>query len=210
MIQLRRNGGTRGGRAPAAAPLGESASQAALRWLEGETTPRLLVDRNLRILWANNAAASLLDAGEGVSDSGGVLSTGEQSRDSELRGAVGRATSLASAWRMPAGRDEEDHLVLQVRKVNGLEPATYGISVYRTGDGARSAYLPLDRIFELTSAEHRTLLDLLDGHEAIAIARLRKLSVETVRSHIRQIYMKLNVRTREALFHKLRPYQVRI
>lgn len=209
MIQVRRNGEAER-RPSSAAPAGEAASRAALRWLQGETTPRLLVDRNLRILWANNAAASLLDAGDGVRERGGFLTTGKQGWDSELRGAVGRATSAVSAWSIPVNDGEEDQFVLQVRKVSDMEPAAYGISFYGTGEGLRAAYLPLDRIFQLTAAEHRTLLDLLDGHEAIAIARFRKLSVETVRSHIRHIYMKLNVRTREAMFHKLRGYQVRV
>lgn len=210
MMQLRRNDERPAGRVPAAGPLGDPASQAALHWLQREKTPRLLVDRNLRIMWANNAAASALDAGEGMRNRGGFLTTGDQVRDSELRGVVVQATSTPSGWVVPGNRTEEDRFVVHVQKTNECEPATYGVSFYKTGSEFRATYVPLERIFELTPVEHRTLLDLLDGREAIAIARFRNVSIETVRSHIRNIYMKLDVRTREGLFNKLRAYQVRM
>ena len=210
MIQLRRNGEGRNGDFPAVPRLSDPTSQAALHWLERETTSRLLVDRNLRILWANNAAASALDASEGLRNRGGTLTTGDKALDVELRGLVGRASSTPSGWTVPCTQAGEDHLVLHFQKITESEPATYGLSFHKTGDGFRAAYAPLERIFDLTPVEHRTLLDLLDGHEAIAIARFRDVSVETVRSHIRNIYLKLGVRTREGLFHKLRAYQIRI
>lgn len=188
----------------------DPASRAALRWLERESTARLIVDRNLRILWANNAAASALDDSEGLRNRGGILTTGDTGLDRELRQLVSAATSTPSSWAVPGGADGEDHHVLRIQKTDESEPATYGITVHETGRRFRAAYAPLERIFELTPAEHRTLLDLLDGHEAVAIARFRDLSVETIRSHIRSLYLKLDVRTREGLFHKLRAYQVRV
>ena len=208
MIQFRANGEGPGGGFPAVVRPSDTASRAALHWLQRESTARLLVDRKLRILWANNAAASALDAGEGMRNRAGVLTTGDKAGDAELRGLVGQATSTLSSWTVPCEQAGEDHLVLFIQKVTETEPAAYGISFHKTGNCFRAAYAPLERIFELTPVEHRTLLDLLDGHDAIAIARLRNVSVETVRSHIRSIYLKLDVRTREGLFHKLRAYQV--
>lgn len=208
MIQLRRNGEKPGGDFPNVGPSHDAANRAALDWLEREPTARLLVDRNLGIMWMNDAAASALDAVDGMRNCAGVLTTGRKVWDEDLRGVVGRAACASFGWTIPSTQADGNHIVLNIRKLGELEPATYGISFSGTGNEPRAAYAPLERIFELTPIEHRTLLDLLDGHEAIAIARLRNVSVETIRSHIRNIYLKLEVRTREGLFHKLRPYQV--
>jgi DNA-binding CsgD family transcriptional regulator len=208
MIQMRRNGEKPASAFNGFGRLSDTADRAALKWLEREPTARLLVDRNLRILWVNDAAASALDAADGIRNCAGLLTTGRQVWDEELRGVVGRATCIPFGWTIPSTRADGNHIVLNIRKLSELEPATYGISFSGTGNESRAAYAPLERIFELTPIEHRTLLDLLDGHDAIAIARLRNVSVETIRTHIRSIYLKLEVRTREGLFHKLRPYQV--
>jgi DNA-binding CsgD family transcriptional regulator len=47
---------------------------------------------------------------------------------------------------------------------------------------------------------------LLDGLTAEDAAAELTIGIETVRSHIRQIYSKMGVRSREALFQRIMPY----
>jgi len=81
------------------------------------------------------------------------------------------------------------------------------VTFFGSGSDFQSTYADLDRVFQLTKAQLGTL-DLLGGHDADTVARLRNISVETVRTHIRVIYSKIGVSSREALFHTLQPYRL--
>jgi DNA-binding CsgD family transcriptional regulator len=83
-----------------------------------------------------------------------------------------------------------------------------GIVFYRSGSEFKARYADLEKVFQLTAAEHRVLLKLLDGQTADEIAELLRVSIETTRSHIRQIYLKLSVTSREGMFSRLRPYRI--
>src|SRR3546814_4435442 len=87
--------------------------------------------------------------------------------------------------------------------------AVFGVTFFGSGSEFRTQYEELDRIFGVTKAEQHVLADLLGGHDADHISKMRQISVETVRSHIRAIYSKVGVRSREALFHKLQPFRDR-
>jgi DNA-binding CsgD family transcriptional regulator len=50
------------------------------------------------------------------------------------------------------------------------------------------------------------LLQMIDGRTADEIAGDLAVSVETTRSHIRSIYGKLNVSSREAMFRRIQPF----
>jgi LuxR family maltose regulon positive regulatory protein len=62
--------------------------------------------------------------------------------------------------------------------------------------------------FGLTSAELRVLKSLSAGETAQETAGDLKVSVDTVRTHIRRVYQKVGVNSREALFTRVRPFMV--
>src|SRR3546814_3388796 len=66
--------------------------------------------------------------------------------------------------------------------------AVFCFTFYGSGSEFRTQYEELDRIFGVTKAEQHVLADLLGGHDADHISKMRQISVETVRSHIRAIY----------------------
>jgi DNA-binding CsgD family transcriptional regulator len=51
------------------------------------------------------------------------------------------------------------------------------------------------------------VLALLHGHSAETISKQQKLSINTVRTHIRHAYEKLDITCREALWRRLAPYR---
>ena len=71
-----------------------------------------------------------------------------------------------------------------------------------------SRYADLDMVFGLTRTEHRVLLDLLDGRDAVGLSELRGTSVETARTHIRRIYEKMAVGSREELCRRAAPFRL--
>jgi DNA-binding CsgD family transcriptional regulator len=67
----------------------------------------------------------------------------------------------------------------------------------------------LDKVFRLTASEHRILMLMLDGLTAEELSQRLGSSLDTVRTHIRNIYGKLKVTSREGLFSRLRPTEYR-
>lgn len=62
---------------------------------------------------------------------------------------------------------------------------------------------PLDSIFGLTTAESRVALGLFEGKDASDVARELDISVTTVRTHIRRIFAKTDVRRQTELIRLL-------
>ena len=60
-----------------------------------------------------------------------------------------------------------------------------------------------DEALPLTSAEREVAQQLCDGRTLAQIGRLRGVSVNTIKSQVRQIFRKLDVETRVALVRRL-------
>nr|WP_255325964.1 helix-turn-helix transcriptional regulator [Sphingobium sp. 15-1] len=63
-------------------------------------------------------------------------------------------------------------------------------------------------IYRLTNGEHKILSAMMSGMNAEQISGSLEISLETVRTHIRRIYSKTGVRSREALFAQLQPFKI--
>lgn len=100
------------------------------------------------------------------------------------------------------------HLVVFARRITAAEEAAFYGLVARCTDKLNTRLMGVDEAFRLTSAEGRVLELLMGGKTAPPIASELGVSVETVRTHIRSLYTKLEVRSREALFMRLRPFMM--
>ncbi|MEO7466688.1 MAG: helix-turn-helix transcriptional regulator [Sphingobium limneticum] len=102
--------------------------------------------------------------------------------------------------------DRSTRYALVVQRLSSPDKALVcGIS-YRRVDQMR--YADLKSIFILTKAEDKILRQLLQGMVADHIAEENATSLDTVRSHIRSIYSKLGVSSREALFNRVSLYRI--
>ena len=105
-------------------------------------------------------------------------------------------------------QDGDGHLLFRAQELTrDYGPQCFGIRFHRSGSEFRARYVDLDIAFNLTRSEHRVLLQLADGRSAEEAARNLGVATETARSHIRQIYAKLNVSSREELFSRIRPHR---
>ena len=82
------------------------------------------------------------------------------------------------------------------------------LSLTVAGGDHRHCYRHLDEAFQLTRAEHRVLQDLLAGNEAELLSAQHGVSIETTRSHIKSIYTKVGVKSRERLFARLQGFRL--
>jgi DNA-binding CsgD family transcriptional regulator len=179
--------------------------EAALQWLDREADGRAMVDGDLKILWTNAPAAILLGSSFEIEERRGILSAVDRSKQAQLRAFVGRSRTGRSAWNLPRPDGNGFLLLTAIRSGPG---EVFGLSLKRTGPEHPARYHELDAMFGLTAAEHRVLLSLLAGNEADVVAALQDVSIETTRSHIRSIYLKLGVNSRERLFALAQDFQI--
>lgn len=180
----------------------------ALAWLDLEPQPRLICTRTLELVWANDAAREAL-AGDGDLDlRDGVVVARERIHRSALCAFVEGCEAMLSTLALPAP-DGDGHLLLRGRRLDAQGSAEFvGLTFLRSNGAFRALYADVERAFQLTPSEYRVLLRMIDGVTAEGIAAATTLSVETVRSHIRHIYAKLGVASREAMFAKILPFRL--
>lgn len=184
----------------------------ALKWLALDTHARLIVNQDMRICWTNDEAARELARRRDMESNTGVLRTVNRGLQRQLQEFVRACTSTLASWNLPRS-DGDGHLIIRAQRLSGdayhvAAGCTYGLLFFGTGSEFEARYANLDKVFHLTASEHRVLLAMIGGHDATAAAAVLDVSIETVRSHIRNIYSKIGVASREALFFKLRPYRL--
>lgn len=190
-----------------AAALG-SVERLALAWMERDELPRIVIGPEMKLIWANSAAERDLERRKDVELRGGHFVTTDPSRQMALVDFVQTCGSAFSNWCLPC-EDGDGHIVIRAQEIlhEGGERA-FGLIFHRTGSDCQIRYARLEQVFHLTPAEHRVLLRMLDGRTAEEAAGDLGISIETARSHIRQIYAKLGVRSREGMFRRIRPYRI--
>ena len=179
----------------------------ALAWLDYDLKPRLIVSGDLLILWPNTAARSALASRRDLENRLGALAMVNPSQQDALAGFLAKAGAVTTSWCAERG-DGDGHLIVRAQRIDWLDGGVLGIGFFGTGSDFSLGYANLAEIFGLTPAEHVVLIDLLDGRAAEAIATHRTVSVETTRSHIRKIYAKLGVNSRELLFRRCQAFRL--
>ena len=169
-------------------------------WLRSLPFSTLVVATNLTILSANAAAEVLLSEGDALNRRTGVLAASHKPDQPFL-------TQLADPL---AERDT----VVTFRSVSGLplvlativplddaaerDTRTFGITAWRARAVHERELPDLRRLFGLTRAEAALVRPLLQARTPQDIATDFNLSVETVRSHLKNAYAKAGVSNRNA------------
>jgi DNA-binding CsgD family transcriptional regulator len=98
-------------------------------------------------------------------------------------------------------------LIICARCIGGRDLRTmFGIHVRRTDRPPVEVPVGVAAAFNLTASEVRVLEQLCHGATALEAAVELHSSVETIRTHIKRLYQKVGVGSREALLSQLRPF----
>ena len=173
-----------------------------------------VVDASSRVLLANARSEGLLEEFEGLEVRAGRIAAASRAEDLALREAI--AEEAAAPCSIGA-----DARILTVSNPRGLHPLV--LSITPAGDGvqeASGAHRPaavliarnphptydLDRcafasLFELTPAQTRLAGVMFAGHGLSEASRLLRVSENTVRSHLKQIYQKTHTHSQIELVH---------
>ena len=173
-----------------------------------------VVDPGARVLLANARSEALLDEFEGLEVRGERIAAASRAEDRALREAIAESATASSS----AGAEAR---ILTISNPRGLYPLV--LSITPAGDGVQGAtgvhrpaallvarnphpVYDLDRcafasIFELTPAQIRLAGVMFAGHSLSEASRLLRVSENTVRSHLKQIYQKTHTHSQIELVH---------
>ena len=179
----------------------------ALSWINHDQLARVMIDETFAVLWANSAARSALARRRDLEVRGAALGTRDPEKQAEFEEFVLDAGASVACWCLPRA-DGDGHLIFRAQRLTWGEGSIFGLGFFSTGKDFRARYADLGAAFGLTRGEGKVLLMLLDGNDAEQIAQDLGVSIETTRSHIKGIYGKLSVNSREALFYRVRPYRM--
>jgi DNA-binding CsgD family transcriptional regulator len=178
----------------------EGSGSWAERWLEIENRARMVLARSLHLLWQSDAASRLLD------DTGPLMRKGDQvvgsdrAAHSALVKCLDAAAAGGSAHALLEDGDGVRQFVVEARALAAGPDAPIGVTVREQEDPA----LPdISAVFGLTWSERQVVSLLIKGLNPTEIAESLNISVLTVRTHIKRVYSKLGIHTKEQLFAKL-------
>lgn len=173
-------------------------------WANQEPVVRLIIGPDQALHWANNAAQAFLAAQRAVGIAQGKLVFSHEANRTSFRALIAKAATGPAAAILdcdaPLGRIVATAAVLPM---DGA--ALLGVTL-RTPRAATIQTTLLQSAFGLTKTECEVIGLLLQGLMAEEAARRMRITVVTTRTHIRNLYTKLNVSSREALFSRLLPY----
>lgn len=177
----------------------------ALAWLADDSIARVMLDDQQMVLWSNGAADTLFSRRAGLEIRGSMLCASDPVCAEAFLGFLASCAVAAATWCIKQPK-QDGWLLLRGRCLNAATKVI-GLCLTDASDRRSVTYEQLDVAFGLTRAEHRILLDLLEGNDAETLAARHGLSLDTIRSHIRHIYSKLGVRSRESLFACLQHFR---
>lgn len=173
--------------------------------LDGSRWPMVLVDENLVLIWANQAAQQEFASAQSFLRVDTRLSLGSDAKDSQLRKFLGDCEGKEKIFTNQ--RSEDDLIIARCRSVPGdLDHQVYSLSFFRPSAKPKDIDPPFEDVFGLTQTEMRILSMLGEGSTADSIAKSFDVSIATVRKHISNAYAKMGVRSREELFARLKAY----
>lgn len=178
-------------------------SRLSLQWLEDDRSARLIIDQGMTVLWANKRALDLAEASLHFMIRLGRLWLGPH--HTEFRRSLAQTDKRSQRFCTALdGEARNQSLVICARKLESDGDTVFGVTArhWNNPDIGEAA-----RVFGLTDSETRIVEQLFVlGMTAQESAKASGLSIETVRTHIRRLYAKLDVNSREAMFVKLRPF----
>ena len=173
-------------------------------WMEADAEPRLIVRDDLRPEWVNPSADRILSDPDSVLYCNGRLRPRSPTVDPELRNFVSQVTQAGATHCLTDARTGE-HVVLTASRLDDR----VAITLRWPDHGAPIKLVDLRQAFGLTEAERCVAERLMNGQTAEETAADLRVSLETIRTHIKRAYAKLGVCSREAFFTKLREFVVR-
>jgi DNA-binding CsgD family transcriptional regulator len=177
-------------------------------WLDQDDHPRIICTTELQLIWANAAALECIKSEQNQESDHDTLALGDPGRLDDLRRLVRNCDRSLSTFAIKRRKGEGFWLV-RAREIGASARGRFiGLVLVLSDAAFKPAYADIEEVFHLTPTEHRLLMHMVDGATLQDAAERMNFSIETGRTHIRHIYAKMDVSSREGMFARLRPHRV--
>lgn len=182
---------------------GDTISSVLTRWTFAAPQPLVLLQRNGRLIWCNAAAMRLLQGSSPLTLRNGVLTTRRSGANSEFKTWLESVTETPSLH-VIKGEPRYSNIVAQAFTVESAGEGVVGCRMRATD--ARTEVADLVEGLGLTPAQSSIVRRLILGSNIEEISFETDLSITTVRTHLRNIYARLGISSRDDLFQLCLPY----
>ncbi len=177
-----------------------------MRWADLEGRPRILVRPDGGLLWSNLAADAAMDDGLDVRRADGRFELAQPAEQAAFLQFLSGASGSIGAWCSPQAGDGV--IIFRAWRIDVEGDEAIGLVFHSTGGDYVPRWADFGRALGLTATEHRIALRLLDGIRIESVARDMGITLATARTHVRNLYQKLSIGSREALFRRLAPFRI--
>jgi DNA-binding CsgD family transcriptional regulator len=173
-------------------------------WSKLDGRPRLIIKRDGSLVACSESARRILRNSECLTLKRSRIEISHDRDGSKFARIISATPSEAMTLLLRNG-EQQEHLI--VRAIS-LEADLICISLQRANSDHYVRLPDLGVAFRLTQSEARIVADLYNGMSPQEIAEQNDISIHTVRAHLRRCYDKLNITSREQLWHRLSAYQM--
>lgn len=183
-----------------------NANDAVAQWAGADPRRRFIVTRSLDVVWASSSAQRFLDEATVLHRSGAAIRLTDHGLQCALNDLVTNADGGFTTWHLslPGGQGE----MLFVARRIAPDSELVGLWIQDTSIGFQPQWADFAGAFSLTPAEYRVALLLLDGNSVERSAALLSLKQATVRSHVKRLYQKLEVTSKEEMFRRMAGFRI--
>lgn len=173
-------------------------------WLSASQFPTVICDAQQRVLWHSANLPAYLEDLTSIRLERYHLSVSDKRTQAALSQFFQSPDASTAVIALEAEHHGKRH-VLQCRRLRVTTDVTaFGLRMICDDGYRESAVLHFDEYYGLTRQETLICRQLLRGKTVQEIVEAANKSSDTIRFHIRNIYQKVEVSSREALLAKLR------
>jgi DNA-binding CsgD family transcriptional regulator len=176
-------------------------------WADRFPVPSAVLGEDLQLLWSNAAADALFAAGKDFLLVNDIVGCVDKAQGQEFRAFLASIGDVPEAWIYC--RDDTARQMVRAEAVrpDGLPPGI-ALMIYPIDGLNRFLWSDFHKVFGLTRAETVVVKRIMGGESADAIAEELSVALDTVRTHVRRVYIKLGVNNREQLFSKVSAFRI--
>jgi DNA-binding CsgD family transcriptional regulator len=163
----------------------------------------VLLQKTGRLVWCNAAAMRMLQGTSPMVLRNGQLMTRRTATNTAFRTWL-KGLSDGPSFHVVRGDLPQNNVVIQAMAVSGAADDVVGCRLRSAG--ARTEIADLAMALGITPAQSGIVRRMILGSSLEQISEETGLSITTVRTHLRNIYARLNISSRDELFRLCLPY----
>lgn len=177
-------------------------------WLEQVSIPLFLTSHDLRVIWINASGRALMKKARLRLDPFGAMHGNTREENATIQGTrrllqqeiMRRAQWKDSSTIVALADFPQAQIHLYTLSISGMDLIGCAVT---TADSETRNLSRLLAEYGLTNTEMKVVRMLTSGATASEIARTNGNSLLTIRTHIKRIYVKMGVNSREKMFARL-------